>query len=172
MNFCWRWNLVKTNWKLPGFDGNVLSCFGTETLFSGKKWKLVPSEFKYPEFGGNLHLRCFGWEIPFIGKFGPKVAELLFEGRNWCLDWFKFSEFACDVRLVCILTENTFFWVNFVQKILTVCLRSNKVHTQTNWNTSNFIIMFTAPGWDRSPLFEKIWRKKSKLPAYNGRWYL
>ena len=51
-----------------------------------KKTKLLvqpeiqyPDQFEYPEFNGDVHFFCFLPEIPFLGKFCPKIQNYHFE---------------------------------------------------------------------------------------------
>ena len=59
--------------------------FGRKTVCLGEK--LLPNS-KYAEFDDNVYLSCFGWEIPFLGKFGTKIKIVCLRGQkeSWYLD--------------------------------------------------------------------------------------
>ena len=41
------------------------------------RWKLVPRVIPLAQCGGDVHLSCLGWEMHFLGKFGPKNQNCL-----------------------------------------------------------------------------------------------
>ena len=49
----------------------------TKIVSQHEIWHLHVSE--YAEFDGDVQLSCFGLEIPFFGKFGPKIQNYVFK---------------------------------------------------------------------------------------------
>ena len=42
-------------------------------------WSFIPGLIKIVEFGDDVYFVCLGPEIPFLGKFGPKIQNYLFK---------------------------------------------------------------------------------------------
>ena len=64
--------------------------------------------------------------VPFLGKFGPKT-QIVSLSWNLVLRLIQLCRIPWRCSLFPVLTTNTFFWVNLVQKIKTVCLSKNLV---------------------------------------------